>query len=109
MAYELISKHLQPQVIIEIPQFFAEELIECYPEAKFILTERSLDAWLKSVLNSLKMTADAFHSFPMNVVRSMDGFVESFASLTDEIVDVTFNGKGFEAGAEDAKRDTFEM
>ncbi|KAL6902471.1 hypothetical protein GGI43DRAFT_340740 [Trichoderma evansii] len=91
--------------IVEIPQFFIEEFIEFYPNAKFIFVERDVNAWARSVNNSVKAMFDASRSFPMNVTQYVDDFVKGFVHLHNNFEDVMFHGKGVTGGMEEAKRD----
>ncbi|KAI5921058.1 hypothetical protein F4810DRAFT_680039 [Camillea tinctor] len=50
--------------VIEIPQFFIQEFIEFYPDAKFILTERSVESWVKSLENTVGPMLQMTRSFP---------------------------------------------
>ncbi|KAI0594813.1 hypothetical protein F4775DRAFT_419638 [Biscogniauxia sp. FL1348] len=95
-------------VIIEIPQFFIEEFIEFYPDAKFILTERSVESWVKSMENTLGSIMKMTRSFPMTAVRWVDGFTDAFCTLHYALDDVMFHGKGMKGGMDDAVRDHLE-
>ncbi|KAI0015699.1 hypothetical protein F4780DRAFT_48774 [Xylariomycetidae sp. FL0641] len=94
--------------VIEIPQYFIEEFTQFYPDAKFVLTERDLDSWIKSVQNTAVPMFKACRSFPLNAIRGFDGWLESFCRLMNTMELVYFHGKGGKAGAEDAKLDTVE-
>lgn len=97
-------------VIIEVPQYFVEEFIAFYPNAKFILVERNLDAWLKSMDGSVGDLCQKLQSFPLSVVRRMDDLVESFAHCTELWAVVSYGGKGFTPeGREWARNKTHEM
>ena len=83
-------------MIIELSQFFVEELVEFYPDAKFILVERDLQAWIKSIDNSMGMICKAGKQFPLSVAKLLDGtFVGPFVRLNDTVADVVLGGKGF--------------
>ncbi|KAH6603821.1 hypothetical protein Trco_007267 [Trichoderma cornu-damae] len=92
--------------IVEIPQFFIEEFIEFYPHAKFMLVERDVNAWERSLNNTIKGVLQTCKSFPMNTIRHIDPFIKSFVALHEAFEEVTFHGKGIEGGMEDAKRDS---
>ncbi|KAL7931880.1 hypothetical protein V8C35DRAFT_104578 [Trichoderma chlorosporum] len=91
--------------IVEIPQFFIEEFIEFYPNAKFMIVERNVDAWERSVYNSIAEPMEARRKFPLNVVQYVDDFIKAFVTLHDAFERVMFHDKGLRAGMEDAKRD----
>ncbi|GFP60123.1 hypothetical protein ACSS6W_007729 [Trichoderma asperelloides] len=92
--------------IVEIPQFFIEEFVEFYPNAKFILVERDVDAWERSLSNTIKGVFEACRSFPMNVTQHVDPFIKAFVALHNTFEDVMFHGKGVNGGMEEAKMDS---
>lgn len=91
--------------MIEIPQFFVEEFIEFYPDAQFILTERGVESWAKSMGVTIGPLLKSVRGFPFNVARRIDAYMEAFCSLHFVLDDAWFHGKGPERGMEDAKRD----
>ncbi|KAJ8119944.1 hypothetical protein ONZ43_g3220 [Nemania bipapillata] len=95
----------------EIPQFFIEEFIRFYPDARFILTERSLDSWAKSMNNTAIPMFTATRSFPLSAIRRVDSFVEAFCSLHNALETVTYHGGECqdEKGVEASKRDTLQQ
>ncbi|KAM0449799.1 hypothetical protein ACHAO4_007096 [Trichoderma viride] len=93
------------KAIVEIPQFFIEEFIEFYPNAKFILVERDVDAWERSLNNTVKAVIKACRSFPLNVSQYVDHYISGFVALHITFEDVMFHNKGMEEGMEEAKRD----
>ncbi|KAI0466190.1 hypothetical protein F4859DRAFT_498566 [Xylaria cf. heliscus] len=97
--------------IVEIPQFFTEEFIEFYPNARFILTERSLDSWTKSMNNTAKPMMTATRTFPLSAIRKVDAFVEAFCSLHNVLETVCYYGKTCDSkeGIEESRRDTLEL
>lgn len=97
------------QVLIEISQFFPEELIRFYPDAKFLITERSTESWVKSVQAAHKIAYESMHTFPLNIVRKMDDFVGGFADLADLLAVIFHHGKDPADGMDDAIRDTIKM
>ncbi|RWA11229.1 hypothetical protein EKO27_g3881 [Xylaria grammica] len=95
----------------EIPQFFPEEFIEFYPNARFILTERNLESWTKSMNNTAVPMFKSMRGFPFSAIRKIDPFVEGFCSLHIILEAVTYHGKTCESedGVELSKRDTLEL
>ncbi|PTB63110.1 hypothetical protein BBK36DRAFT_1127129 [Trichoderma citrinoviride] len=92
--------------IVEIPQFFIEEFIEFYPNAKFILVERDVNAWERSLNNTIAGILKACHSFPMNFTQYFDPWVKAFVGLHLAFEEVIFHNKGMEGGMEEAKKDS---
>lgn len=93
------------KAIVEIPQFFIEECVEFYPDAKFIIVERDINAWERSLNNTVLPVFDGCRSFPMNISQYFDNFVKAFVASHIEFEDAMFHNKGIRAGMEDAKRD----
>ncbi|KAI1318219.1 hypothetical protein F5Y16DRAFT_392159 [Xylariaceae sp. FL0255] len=94
--------------IVEIPQFFIEEMITFYPNAKFILTERSNESWAKSMNNTAGPMFKACRTLPLTAVAKVDEFTRTFISLHQVLESVCFHGKTAADGMEDAVRDTVE-
>lgn len=93
------------QTIVEIPSYFVEEFIEYYPDAKFILTERDLTAWDKSLSHLVTTVIAATHSFPLNVVAKLDSQIAMFTEVNDTFWQIIFHGRGLRAGMPLAKAD----
>lgn len=53
-----------------------------YPDAKFILTYRETDAWLRSVHNTFIPMAGAVRRFPMWHMSFVDDFTREYTRLT---------------------------
>lgn len=70
-----------------------------------MIVERDVDAWERSVYNSIAEPIEAGKKFPLNIIRYIDSFIEVFVTLHDAFEQVMFHGKGLRAGMEDAKRD----
>ncbi|KAI0505714.1 hypothetical protein F5B22DRAFT_626990 [Xylaria bambusicola] len=97
--------------LVEIPQYFVEEFIEFYPNALFILTERNLESWTKSVKNTAVPMFISLRSFPFTAIRRMDSFVDIFCSLHVTLEKVYFHNKTCqsEEGIKLSERDTVEQ
>ncbi|KAH7014238.1 uncharacterized protein B0I36DRAFT_48850 [Microdochium trichocladiopsis] len=80
--------------VIEIPQFFTEEFIRFYPDAKFILTEREVASWTKSMTNTAVPVFTSMHKFPMNVIGTIDKFMQGMVDLHVTLEEVTYHGRG---------------
>ncbi|KAJ2978771.1 hypothetical protein NQ176_g3631 [Zarea fungicola] len=85
--------------------FFIDEFIEFYPNAKFILTERNPVAWDKSINHIYDTVTGALGSFPINVVQHIDAPIGAFASLNLVMFNLFFHGRGSKGGIELAKAD----
>ncbi|KAI0182398.1 hypothetical protein EV127DRAFT_449680 [Xylaria flabelliformis] len=97
--------------IVEIPQFFIEEFIEFYPNARFILTERDLESWTKSMNNTARPMMTATRTFPLSAIRKVDPYVEAFCSLHNVLETVVYYGKTCDdaEGIEGSRRDTVDL
>ncbi|KAI6086739.1 hypothetical protein F4821DRAFT_124710 [Hypoxylon rubiginosum] len=91
--------------VIEIPQFFVDEFIEFYPDAQFILMERKMESWTRSLEATINPLLKSLRSFPFIVARKIDKFMDRFCSLHFVLDDVWFHGKGSDNGMDDAVRD----
>ncbi|ATY64460.1 hypothetical protein A9K55_004348 [Cordyceps militaris] len=91
--------------VVEIPSYFVEEFIEYYPNAMFILTERDLGAWDKSLSHLVTTVTKACHSFPLNVVYRLDNQIAMFTDLNETFWQVIFHGRGLRAGMSLAQAD----
>ncbi|KAK8094863.1 hypothetical protein PG997_001548 [Apiospora hydei] len=56
-------------IIVEMPFFMLTEVVEAYPDAKFLLTERDPDKWAKSWLNTIGPLTLQFSQFPTNILK----------------------------------------
>ncbi|KAH7024731.1 uncharacterized protein B0I36DRAFT_376575 [Microdochium trichocladiopsis] len=84
-------------VIIEIPQWFPEEFLSFYPDAKFILTERENDAWVRSLNNAAIPLFTMTKKFPLTWIRLIDTFIENFAELNASMENACYLGYGCES------------
>lgn len=82
------------KTIIEVPQFFLEEFISFYPDAKFILTERDMDAWTRSMNNTVVPVFQSMHAFPMNAIGMIDSFMDAVVKFHVTTEEIMFHGKG---------------
>ncbi|KAF3760469.1 hypothetical protein M406DRAFT_295808 [Cryphonectria parasitica EP155] len=67
--------------LIEIPAFFAEDIIAAYPDAKYIHVDRDVDKWLVSVLNIWHTVRPLLNSTAMKFMALYDPFIKLFISL----------------------------
>ncbi|TRX91465.1 hypothetical protein FHL15_007689 [Xylaria flabelliformis] len=95
----------------EIPQFFIEEFIKFYPNARFILTERDLESWTKSMNNTARPMMTATRTFPLSAIRKVDPYVEAFCSLHNVLETIVYYGKTCDdaEGIEGSRRDTVDL
>lgn len=90
---------------MELPSYFPEQMIESYPDAKFVLVERSPESWARSMMNSVvPMTQDVI-KFPTSFLKHFDPFMKILCDNTymigDHFSDGRFNQPGgLEACAE---------
>ena len=88
-----------------VPQYFFDEFLEFYPDAKFIITDRDADSWIKSVKSTICELMKMANSFPLSFFRRIDPWIGAFCRLTCTIEEVIFHRKGSVNGIEDAKAD----
>lgn len=53
----------------DLPGFLLEDLVRAYPDAKFILTTRDPDAWLRSLKNTIGKGMIKVQQFPIAYLR----------------------------------------
>lgn len=87
------------------PQYFFDEFLEFYPDAKFIITDRDADAWVKSLNNTVCRLLDMVKSFPLTFFKRIDPWISAFCSLNCTLERVVFHDKGSVHGIEDARED----
>lgn len=68
-------------VVMDVSAFFAEDLVKAYPDAKFILTHRKPEAWIRSVHNTFIPLARAQKRFPLWHMQYLDPFTRDLARL----------------------------
>lgn len=66
---------------MEIPAFFAEEIIAAYPNAKFIHVDRDVEKWATSVTNIFGMVEPLLDAMSMKLMATYDPFIRRYISL----------------------------
>ncbi|KAK6825429.1 hypothetical protein PG990_003237 [Apiospora arundinis] len=59
-------------IIVEMPFFMLTEVVQAYPDGKFLLMERDPDKWAKSWLNTIGPLTLKFTQFPTNIFKYFD-------------------------------------
>lgn len=77
-----------------VPGYMTEEIVAAYPNAKFILTERDPDAWVRSINGSVAGLARAASSFPLALFKHFDQYNFEFFRLVLMIFDALSARKG---------------
>ncbi|KAI1819872.1 hypothetical protein F4861DRAFT_525254 [Xylaria intraflava] len=89
-----------------VPCYLTEEIVQAYPDAKFILTVRDPEAWARSVWNTIGFVHARAQSFPLNVFKYFDATDLEFTRLVSLIFDTITQGHGrTEAGFQAAMRE----
>jgi len=70
------------ETMMDIAAFFAPELIKAYPDAKFILTSRDPDAWMRSVENTILKAEMMSYGFPVWYMKQIDTYTYEMTRLT---------------------------
>ncbi|KAI0509067.1 P-loop containing nucleoside triphosphate hydrolase protein [Xylaria bambusicola] len=93
-------------VLTIVPCYLTEEIVQAYPDAKFILTVREPENWAKSVWNTIGLLAARAHSFPANFYKYFDLADLQFSRLVDLIFQTITRGYGrTEAGYQAAMKE----
>ncbi|KAI1325719.1 P-loop containing nucleoside triphosphate hydrolase protein [Xylariaceae sp. FL0255] len=88
-----------------VPSVLPEEIIQAYPDAKFILTKREPAAWAKSYWNTIALVNHKVQSFPGNVLKYLDPRFLNFSRLVDDLFNKSTKGKGYnEEGRQNAMK-----
>ena len=77
-----------------VPGYLTEEIVKAYPDAKFILTERDPDAWLRSLQGSVAGLAKAVNHPPLSILKQFDEYNNEFCKLVPLVFDALSDGKG---------------
>lgn len=88
-----------------VPQYFFDEFVELYPDAKFILTERDVDSWITSMSTTIFAIMKSARAFPLNTLRWFDPWIRAFCTLHLTFEDIILHGKGVDAGVEHMRSD----
>lgn len=84
-------------IINEMPHLMVESFIQAYPDAKFLLTERDPDRWVKSLMQTIGAFADAGRAFPMSLLNHFDEYNDKVFKLTGDIMDIYTKGKEWDS------------
>jgi hypothetical protein len=88
------------QALCDVSGFFAPELVAAYPDAKFVLTHREPQAWLRSIHKTFVPLQKAQHMFPLWPMRVLEPFTRTFFRLTALISRVLWSDVGVYEGDE---------
>ena len=72
-----------------------QSVISAYPDAKFILVERSPEKWTKSIMNTIGKTQGEMMSFPQNMMAYFDDMSAQFIRFANITSQVLTKGEGF--------------
>lgn len=78
-----------------MPFFMLQSTISAYPDAKFILVERSPEKWTKSVMNTIGATQAQIRSFPQNLMACFDDMSWQFWRFGAVCSEMLTKGEGF--------------
>ena len=70
----LMATHAK-QSTTDIAMFLADDLVKAYPDAKFILTMRDPQAWLRSLQSTIVPFQRVQYRFPFNVLKWFDAYL----------------------------------
>ncbi|KAH9907026.1 hypothetical protein F4778DRAFT_724415 [Xylariomycetidae sp. FL2044] len=75
----------QYDALIDVTSFFAPELVAAYPDAKFVLTSRDPEKWVKSVNGTFLKVVTIVRTFPLRYTGLLSEFMAAwieFSSLS---------------------------
>ncbi|KAI8622944.1 P-loop containing nucleoside triphosphate hydrolase protein [Xylariaceae sp. FL1651] len=74
--------------------FLSDEIVQAYPDAKFILTVREPETWARSVWNTIGLIDVGMQSFPTSFFKYFDKTDLQFSRLVALIFDTISRGHG---------------
>ncbi|KAI5925159.1 P-loop containing nucleoside triphosphate hydrolase protein [Camillea tinctor] len=64
--------------ILDVSSFFVQELVEAYPDAKFILTYRNSQKWVVSINNTMLKMVTLVRARPFAILAYMNSFMAAW-------------------------------
>ncbi|KAH8647949.1 hypothetical protein BX600DRAFT_443284 [Xylariales sp. PMI_506] len=95
--------------VVEVAWFFLEEMVEYYPDAQFLHTERDLDAWHRSMDKTVAQVFQDVRKFPFKQLRLIDAFVDAMCRVQFTFERVFCGGKTWDESEEFCKREFVEF
>lgn len=80
--------------LVEIPAFFAEDIIAAYPDAQFIHVDRDPDKWLTSILTVIGSVELVLDSSTIKAMALYDPFIKSWRDVHKTIFGVLRHDHG---------------
>jgi hypothetical protein len=77
-----------------VPCYLTEEIVQAYPDAKFILTARDPEAWARSMWDTIGQLSVRARSFPMIFFNYFDRTDLQFARLVGLVFDTVSREHG---------------
>ncbi|RYP58334.1 hypothetical protein DL770_010452 [Monosporascus sp. CRB-9-2] len=81
-------------IIIEMPFFMLRSTLKAYPDAKFLLVQRSPEKWVKSFENTLGKVGARSQRFPLNMFKYFDGMMYELSTFSRHINNLCTKGAG---------------
>ncbi|KAK8130460.1 tubulin [Apiospora kogelbergensis] len=69
-------------IVVEMPFFMLTEVVQAYPDGKFLLMERDPDKWATSWLNTIGPLTLKFTRFPTNLLKYFDPLSRVFGDFS---------------------------
>jgi hypothetical protein len=66
------------EAIVDVPSFFAEEMVSMYPNARFILTTREPSSWVRSVRKTFIAMTSTIERFPLRHLLQLTSYTRLF-------------------------------
>ncbi|KAI1497256.1 P-loop containing nucleoside triphosphate hydrolase protein [Biscogniauxia marginata] len=81
-------------IIIEMPFFMIHSIVNAYPDAKFLLTERDPEKWAKSYINTIGKLQMKLSTFPYSLLPIFDSYAGSMKTFGAKMCNYCTNGYG---------------
>ncbi|RYP08972.1 hypothetical protein DL765_008615 [Monosporascus sp. GIB2] len=81
-------------IIIEMPFFMLRSVLKAYPDAKFLLVQRSPEKWATSYENTIGKVATRAKRFPFTMMKYFDGMMYELSMLSRQMDNLCTKGAG---------------
>lgn len=77
-----------------MPFFMLQSTLKAYPDAEFLLVERTPEKWVKSVENTIGKRYEEMNQFPTSMMRYFDDMAHSMSVFGDRFIYQVTKGAG---------------
>ena len=81
-------------IIIEMPFFMLRSILKAYPDAEFLLVQRSPEKWVKSYENTMGKVGARTHRFPFTMFKYLDSVMYELSIFSRYMDNLCTKGAG---------------